>query len=190
MRHHIIISLYCIILFFSSYSVSNAASNKTEILQLKERIAVLNITLEGLREEIKKLSGIIAETEYRLSHKIENIKCKTDNKNKAFKNIEETIQKNQKKITALENLFIPVNTNVNNTVSKKKEINLLYNAAKNLYDIKDYEKALVNFNALIKKHPNSIYTDNCYFWIGEIFYNKKNVQTSYTSISKSNRKLS
>ncbi|MBW1650375.1 MAG: tol-pal system protein YbgF [Deltaproteobacteria bacterium] len=184
MRHYIIISLYCILSFFLP-STLNASNNNAEILQLRERIAILNVTIEGLREEVKRLSGIISETEYRLNNKIENIKSGFDNKSEAFYNIKEAIQNNQKRITAIENFFGILNNsaadNTNNTAdpamepteSNRQQEKKLYNAAKSLYDTQNHEKALANFNTVLKTYPNSIYTDNCHFWIGEIFYKKK-----------------
>jgi len=176
-------------------SALNAADDQAEILQLRERIAVLNVTIEELREEVKKLSGIISETEYKLNNKIENIKSGSDNKNEAFYDIKEAIQNNQKRITAIENFFGILNNsaaektnngnetnNTNNTAnldavesteSNRQQEKELYNGAKSLYDAEDYEKALASFNTVLNTYPNSIYTDNCYFWIGEIFYKKK-----------------
>ncbi|MBW1615401.1 MAG: tol-pal system protein YbgF [Deltaproteobacteria bacterium] len=193
MRYYIIISLYCILSFFLP-SVLNASDNKFEISQLRDRIAVLNVTIEELREEVKKLSGIISETEYRLNSKIENSKSGSDSKNENFQDIKNAIRNSQKRITAIENFFGIINNsgdenrnnenetnNISNeaksaekpTKSNRQQEKELYNTAKNLYDTQDYEKALANFNAILKTYPNSIYTDNCYFWVGEIFYKKK-----------------
>ncbi len=187
MRYYIIISLYCILSFFLP-STLNASDNKPEISQLRDRIAVLNVTIEGLREEVKKLSGIISETEYKLNNKIKNIKSGSNNKNGNLQDIKDAIQNNQKRITAIENFFGIINNSgaengkkINYTAnpaakptkSNRQQEKELYDAAKNLYDTQNHEKALANFNAVLKTYPDSIYTDNCYFWIGEIFYKKK-----------------
>ncbi len=47
-----------------------------------------------------------------------------------------------------------------------------YEAAFNLLNKKEYDKAIHNFQAFVKAFPDSTYTANAHYWLGEIYYLK------------------
>ncbi len=57
------------------------------------------------------------------------------------------------------------------TASNGKELQS-YEAAFNLLNKKDYEKAILGFKSFIQDYPSSSYAVNAHYWLGEIYYLK------------------
>ena len=38
----------------------------------------------------------------------------------------------------------------------------------------NYQQAIIDFNQFVKRYPNSSYTDNAYYWLGEAYYLSRN----------------
>ena len=133
--------------------------------KLRDHFARMHAELDGLRDEIRLLSGRLEETEYLLDSRI-----------KAF---EESINKIQADVDGLEKYpgfkSAPV-TGKKGTGSKTKKQtpdNLIYQNAKEAFDRGDFKSAREGFASLLKLYPNSNNADNAQFWIGEVYYREK-----------------
>jgi len=48
----------------------------------------------------------------------------------------------------------------------------------------NYQQAIIDFNQFIKKYPDSSYTDNAYFWLGQAYYLSRNNKKALTAFQK------
>jgi tol-pal system protein YbgF len=57
----------------------------------------------------------------------------------------------------------------------------LYNQAMQSYKARDYQSAMMGFQEVSMRFPQSDLADNAYYWIGEIYYNTKNYPAAIQS---------
>jgi tol-pal system protein YbgF len=57
----------------------------------------------------------------------------------------------------------------------------LYNQARQAYSTRDYQGAMMGFQELAMRYPQSDLADNAYYWMGEIYYNSKNYPAAIQS---------
>lgn len=48
----------------------------------------------------------------------------------------------------------------------------------------NYQQAIIDFNQFIKDHPESSYTDNAYFWLGQAYYLSRNNKKALIAFQK------
>jgi len=48
----------------------------------------------------------------------------------------------------------------------------------------NYQQAIIDFNQFIKDHPDSTYTDNAYFWLGQAYYLSRNNKKALAAFQK------
>jgi tol-pal system protein YbgF len=48
----------------------------------------------------------------------------------------------------------------------------------------NYQQAIIDFNQFIKDYPDSSYTDNAYFWLGQAYYLSRNNKKALTAFQK------
>lgn len=48
----------------------------------------------------------------------------------------------------------------------------------------NYQQAIIEFNQFIKDYPNSTYTDNAYFWLGQAYYLSRDNKKALTAFQK------
>lgn len=59
-----------------------------------------------------------------------------------------------------------------------------YKGAYELYKDKKYSKALIAFSSFIEKYPNTVLTDNAYYWMADCYYNQKEYALSIDGFTK------
>jgi len=78
------------------------------------------------------------------------------------------------------------NPSVNYTSDQTE--NAAYEAAVNLIlKEKDYQGATKAFNAFLQKYPESVYTANAHYWLGQLFFSKRDFEQAskeFTAVSQ------
>ncbi|MBA2653910.1 MAG: tol-pal system protein YbgF [Gammaproteobacteria bacterium] len=125
-----------------------------DVQQLHGQIEVQNHDLTQLKEQVR---NFYQDLDQRITKPKQEVSTPSD----------------KKSISAQDNTKIdsdeaasPISEN-----NKTKELQT-YETAFSLLNKKDYEKATLNFQNFIKDYPNSSYTVNAHYWLGEIFYLK------------------
>lgn len=165
----------------SSKSYLNRPPNEPldqRVLRLERQIA--NLTemnyankLEKMQQEVQQLHGQLEVQNHDLSQLKEQVKnFYQDLDLRVSKLVLDDNKKNGNptnvvnKTSATESSDILPETN-----NKKKELQT-YETAFNLLNKKEYDKAISSFQVFIKNFPESTYTANAHYWLGEIYYLK------------------
>ncbi|HSD59595.1 MAG TPA: tol-pal system protein YbgF [Burkholderiales bacterium] len=59
-----------------------------------------------------------------------------------------------------------------------------YDAAYSLFKIGNYQGAIAGFQNFLKAYPNSIFTPNAYYWIGNAFFNLRDYRSAISTQQK------
>lgn len=148
------------------------------VLRLERQIANLNemnfaSKVEKMQQELQQLHGQIEVQ----SHDLTQLKEQVRN---FYQDLDQRLTKNQPKIAAHaekvelspENSAPSEDTQPVTENNKKKELQT-YETAFNLLNRKEYDKAINSFQSFLKSYPESTYTVNAHYWLGEIYYLKE-----------------
>jgi tol-pal system protein YbgF len=148
-----------------------------KVLRLERQIA--NLTemnyaskLERMQQEMQQLHGQLEVQNHDLSQLKEQLKS-------FYQDLDQQINKltpegSKKKSASTPNKISVAESSdafVDNNNGKTKELQT-YEAAFNLLNKKEYDNAISGFQAFVKKFPESMYTANAHYWLGEIYYLK------------------
>ena len=116
-----------------------------------------------------------------LNTQLTNLTTELEKKNLEIEELKSQLEKTNQKLISFENKI--KNSNSTNLVNNKKIINKntklfgnnktvkdIYNEALQLYDSKNYEKAIDKFNNLFKSNPSHSLASNYIYWIGEAYW--------------------
>lgn len=147
------------------------------VLRLERQIS--NVTemnyaskFEKLQQELQQLQGQIEVQNHdvsQLKDQLRNFYQDLDgrlSKIQPDSSVEKTAQSSEKTRSSMKE-----STGSDTSSSKSKELQT-YETAFNLLNKKEYEKAINGFQAFIKDYPESTYTVNAHYWLGEIYYLK------------------
>ena len=102
--------------------------------------------------------------------------------------IEEQIQNLDKNLESIVDLNSIINEKENSDIDQKPAIELSfddnYELAREYYLKKDYKQSLRIFSYLVDLDKNNVLSDNCQFWIGEIYYIEKNYNLAINEYQK------
>jgi tol-pal system protein YbgF len=156
-------------------SVNESLDQK--VLRLERQIANLiemnyASKLERMQQEMQQLHGQLEVQNHDLSQLKEQLKS-------FYQDLDQQINKltpeggKKKSVSTLDKTSVAElsDTLVDSNNGKTKELQT-YEAAFNLLNKKEYDKAISRFQAFIKNFPESLYTANAHYWLGEIYYLK------------------
>ena len=152
----------------------------------REQFAGLYAGIEGVREDMQRITGRLEEIEHLSREKGSQVEVAFRNRETQLAAIDSQLAALNQRLTRLEqylNLETPApaaptaapttgGTPVTPTVEPDTPVTdgELYQRAKAAFDRGQHEQALRDFKALIKNYPKSRNVDNAQFWIGEIYY--------------------
>lgn len=151
------------------------------LLRIERQIsnmAEMNFTskLEKMQQEIQQLHGQIEVQNHdmlQLKEQVRNFYQDLDQRLTKKKPEDTSVSM---KVTSNSDGAISEETNTSppatNQHSTKTNELQTYEAAFNLLNKKDYDKAINGFQSFVKDYPSSSYTPNAHYWLGEIFYLK------------------
>jgi tol-pal system protein YbgF len=125
-----------------------------EVQQLQGQLDVQNHDMGQLKEQVR---SFYQDLDQRLT------KIQPDQSDSPGKNVLSA----ENRVKSVPN--DPLTTSEPNTKTKELQT---YEAAFNLLNKKEYDKAIGGFQSFVKDYPTSTYTVNAHYWMGEIFYLK------------------
>lgn len=168
--------------------IQNYQSNISDTdLKRREQLASLYAGIEGLREDVQRLTGRVEEVEHLSREKGQQVDTAFRSRETRLATIDGDLTDLRKRLVRLEqylNLEAPPKSATPETpVADAQPVapavqpapvplseNELYQRAKAAFDGGQHEGALRDFKAFIKDHSKSRNADNAQFWIGEIYY--------------------
>lgn len=144
----------------------------------KEEYAELKDDIKTLKEELRRIQGLIEETNFKFEEKSRN---NYKELTQQLEQIDQAVSKNYEKIIALEKYMgfepsggkKPEPDQEGAQDAQKDPEQSLYDQAKKLFDDGDRENARIQFENFINKYPDSDNADNARFWIADSFYAEK-----------------
>ena len=140
----------------SSSSGEETMELKAKIDELNNRIYVMNEQIEGLRARLR---------DKKLPSKVKSLpKSAVKVKTKGLSAEQKLVQ----------DFF--GGTSTQSYVAPSKSSNAMYknyHSAYTFFKKKQFAKSLIAFSSFIDQYPNTVLTDNAYFWLAESYYKKK-----------------
>ena len=167
------------------------AELRAEMTDIKERLLQIRGIIDGLKEELRKvLSSFDAktkkreETEKLLHEKIDGLTFKT-NFIENFLGIgkKDSQEKQPADSGNQTDSGRPVQKNEAAEISKPDKASL-YAEAFALFKEGKYEKAREAFESFLKQYPNTEFSDNAQFWLGECYYFEKKYERAIVEYDK------
>lgn len=139
--------------------------------ELVEQIKILRKEMKQAKKDIQSLKYSLEKSSRGFNSKINNIKSEIDE------------QSNNQQILNLIDSELDVSNNLESQNSIKRDyVNSKqfekdqdeYKKILSLVNKKDFDLALLELKKFIKAHPDSILNSNAFFYLGEIYYERKN----------------
>jgi tol-pal system protein YbgF len=159
--------------------------------QGREQLATLYAGIDGLREDMQRLTGRVEEMEHLSRQQGQQVDT-------AFRTRENRLGTLEGDLTDLKNRLVRLEEYLNleplpNTAARTQPVERtpaaapaspppapveltesdLYERAKEAFDQGQHDDALKDFKAFVGKYPRSRNADNAQFWIGEIYYREQ-----------------
>lgn len=182
-------TLLAVSAFAATAFLSQAADAAESQLSLEQRVQRLeqqaqtrsqlqsdmSLQLIELQKEVKELRGIIEEHDY----KLQQIQERQRDLYRDIENRLSNLPQGGSQTTSDQPQISPdVATAVSNTLTPAVTSNdgrKDFEAAFNLVRNKKYNEAIEGFEAFLKQYPNSNYSDNARYWIGQVYYAQSNL---------------
>jgi len=170
--------VFIIVLFALMMAVGCASSRleklEVDIDHLKKEIRSLNRSEADLINETKRLRLKVAELEQKLERE------KSDRK----KLEEELFQLNLRLDEMVKEISPPKEEKLPPLPEGKKTPKEVYDSAYRLFSSGRYEEAERGFVDFLKRFPESDLSDNAQYWIGEIYYLRRDFRRAIKEFSK------
>ena len=162
---------------------ASQAEGRAEITEIREQIQQIRGTIDGLRRETGSVSARTAkrdEEEKALREKLDNLTFKIN-----FIENFLGIGKAEGKAAAEKAGKQPPASPAKEVPGKSRtDKESLYNAAYELFKEAKYEKSREAFESFLKQYPDTEFSDNAQFWIGECYYFEKKYEKAIVEYEK------
>ncbi|MBN1614177.1 MAG: tol-pal system protein YbgF [Deltaproteobacteria bacterium] len=162
---------------------------------LRKRQAETGADLTELRDTVRQLNGAVES----LKKDTAALAARLNRKDDEVKDLREKIESVSFKTNFLEN-FLGIgkkeelseangkgghsNTATKEALKGKADREVAYAAAYDEFTQGKYEKARAGFQAFLKQYPDTEYSDNAQFWIGECYYFEKKYEKAILEYEK------
>ena len=163
--------------------------HKAALAELRKKQADVGADITELRDQLQQLRGAVDQLQKddaAIQGRIGEIKAIKDKVDQAaFKvNFIENFLGIGKKDERAENGEKHQKNSAKNGAKPKSDKESLYAAAYELYKEGKYEKARGEFQSFLRAFPNTEYSGNAQFWIGECYYFEKNYEKAILEYEK------
>ena len=163
------------------------------IASIRERQAEIGVDIAGLRESIQQLTGSVEA----LRKEFTAAQTRANRRDEEFKLLKEKLDAVSFKTNYLEN-FLDIGKTDNTPEAGDKGVKPVtkeaakgkmdkeaaYAAAYDEFKEGRYEKARADFQSFLKQYPDTEYSDNAQYWIGECYYFEKNYEKAILEYDK------
>lgn len=144
------------------------------VLRLERQISNLaemnySSKMERIQQELQQLQGQVEVQNHELGQLKDQVRNFYQDLDGRITKIQpDTVEKTN---TNLKTKTITKESEPDASANNSKELQS-YEAAFNLLNKKDYDKAITGFKTFIQEYPSSSYVVNAHYWLGEIYYLK------------------
>ncbi|MDI9570640.1 MAG: tol-pal system protein YbgF [Pseudomonadota bacterium] len=167
-----------------------AKANRKALEEVRAKQADLGADLTAIREQIQQIRGAVEELRKETADirgrvvEAKEWKEKIDQASFKVNFIENFLGIGKKDERAPANAEKHQKNHVKNGVKAKSDKESLYAAAYDLYKEGKYEKARGEFQNFLKAYPQTEYSGNAQFWIGECYYFEKSYEKAILEYEK------
>ncbi|MFP4031157.1 MAG: tol-pal system protein YbgF [Desulfococcaceae bacterium] len=142
-------------------------------MSLRDQSAGLQVTADQIRSEIQAINGRLEETAFRLNQRIDalerNIESRPPAPSADFSSSGGAGERNDRRVDSGR-----IDDSAGPPPSGAPDV--LYATGKQAFDQQDYDRAERHFRQLLDRHPRATLAGNAQFWLGEIFYRRRNFE--------------
>jgi len=155
------------------------AELNADVTDLKDRIQQINGRMEELRKDVTSWSASAQRRDEEIKEKLDRVAFKVN-----FVENFLSIGKKDATEEAAERSAKPANGQQKDALNGKSDKESLYASAYEVFKEGKYEKARADFQTFLKLHPQTEYSGNAQFWIGECYYYEKNYEKAILEYEK------
>ncbi len=135
--------------------------------------------IEALKEDVKLFNGRIEEANYLVEQKTKVLEITAKQNSNEIVRLDKANTLNSNRIIQVANYagmehnfaaMLPKENDKKDSESTSLEPKELYEIAKGLLEQGNPDNARIKFQEFLSLYPNDSLSDNCQFWLGEIFY--------------------
>ncbi|MEI7672895.1 MAG: tol-pal system protein YbgF [Deltaproteobacteria bacterium] len=161
----------------------NQAEGRAEITEIREQLQQIRGTIDGLRKEFSTASQRATkrdEEEKILREKLDNLTFKIN----FIENFLGIGKKDEPAESPAEKAGKQVPAVKDTAVAGKMDKESSYAAAYGLFKEGKYEKSRESFENFLKQFPDTEFSDNAQFWVGECYYFEKKYEKAIVEYDK------
>jgi len=163
---------------------SSQAEGRVDVTDIRDQIQQIRGTIDGLKKDLSAMSartGKREEEDKAIREKLDGLTFKIN----FIENLLGVGKKEEQTDAAGERNGKPATAPPRDTAGKAKtDKESLYAAAYELFREAKYEKSREGFEAFLKQYPNTEFSDNAQFWIGECYYFEKKYEKAIIEYEK------
>ncbi len=149
--------------------------------ELRAFAATQQAEFYDMRTEMRRLSGMVEEVEYRIDRDVGMLRDEMAELNLGIRNNARTIEEYEQRLERMETYLgmeaerrepdpsSDTEQAASKTFSEMDE-EALYSAAKGLFDDGEFDRAIDGFEVFLERFPESRLADNARFWTGEVYF--------------------
>lgn len=147
---------------------------------LRKRQADITADITSIRSDFQILTGRFEEVRYIIQKSTQEDKLSREDIDIRYKEIAQRLEDLQKRVASLEQTAVLLRQEKEQNVGEKRgETPGFEDAYKNAYETYqkgDYKTSREKFQRYLEAFPNSKYSENSQYWIGESYYKEKNYE--------------
>lgn len=149
--------------------------------ELRAFAATQQAEFYDMRTEMRRLSGMMEEVEYRIDRDVGMARNEMAELNLGIRNNARTIEAFEQRLERMET-YLGMETErrepdptsdteqVGSETFSEMDEQVLYSAAKGLFDEGEFDRAIDGFEVFLERFPESRLADNARFWTGEVYF--------------------
>lgn len=146
---------------------------------LRKKQADTVADIMAIRSDFQVLTGRFEETRYAMQKSLKEGKISQEEFDSRNKETVQRIDDLHKRLASLEQALTVMRQDKEQVKEKAPEIPAFEDAYKDAYETfqkKDYKAAREKFQKYLESYPNTKYSENAQYWIGESYYSEKNYE--------------
>lgn len=148
--------------------------------ELRKKQADITADITSIRSDFQVLTGRFEEVRYATQKSAQEAKLSKEDIDLRYKEIAQRLEELQKRVASFEQASVLLRQEKESNVKEKTgEAPGLENAYKDAYEAYqkgDYKVSREKFQRYLEAFPNSKYSENAQYWIGESYYREKNYE--------------
>lgn len=159
---------------------TTSSTNGTTVFELEQRLQVLERISQSRTENQQRMQGQLDTLQEDVDALQGSIELHTHQLEKVLERQREIYLRIEENLSALQQQSAAVAGQINTpstsaaTAAVSGDVQQEYQSAVNLIlQQQDYDSAIPAFESFLQKHPDSAFTDNAHYWLGQLLYNKQ-----------------